>query len=364
MRESTSPPRTPTPRSGNLTPSSTSTEQGRNDTNNRIPSTSPITVNSTQLNAQQSSTNLFATNGNISVTQLDLEFPKLTPPKSKSPRNNNHNNNNFNNNISINSTNSGSSSSVNRDMDKSTNNSSNGNIGSTSISAPTAVRLTNESNLKVHTGYGQNNKNVCAGNTGNVVTISNGVPSPTSTPLLSPSNSSSTASVTVLPNNDASTSMSIDVPTTNTNCIIQLSVSDKKFKSLQGDQSNYIENGSIDKDSLTEETNEIVNKKNRNGVNTKGGKNRLKHGTLSNNSSVEASGSHSNAQSDYSSQDNSTEHFTDQNGVDLLQFFKITLNKNTKDRYMLLRIEKELAALAQDQSYVIFSIDLNRIKLV
>lgn len=46
--------------------------------------------------------------------------------------------------------------------------------------------------------------------------------------------------------------------------------------------------------------------------------------------------------------ENSTDHFTDQSGVDLLQFFKITLNKNAKDRYMLLRIEKELAALTQD----------------
>lgn len=54
-------------------------------------------------------------------------------------------------------------------------------------------------------------------------------------------------------------------------------------------------------------------------------------------------------QSDYYSVENSSEHFTDQSGVDLLQFFKITLNKNAKDRFMLLRIEKELAALTQDQ---------------
>lgn len=57
-------------------------------------------------------------------------------------------------------------------------------------------------------------------------------------------------------------------------------------------------------------------------------------------------------QSDYYSLENATDHFTDQSGVDLLQFFKITLNKNAKDRYMLLRIEKELAALAQDQRFV------------
>lgn len=49
--------------------------------------------------------------------------------------------------------------------------------------------------------------------------------------------------------------------------------------------------------------------------------------------------------------ENASDHFTDQSGVDLLQFFKITLNKNAKDRYMLLRIEKELAALTQDHRY-------------
>lgn len=57
-------------------------------------------------------------------------------------------------------------------------------------------------------------------------------------------------------------------------------------------------------------------------------------------------------QSDYYSVENASDHFTDQSGVDLLQFFKITLNKNAKDRYMLLRIEKDLAALEQDQRLV------------
>lgn len=47
-----------------------------------------------------------------------------------------------------------------------------------------------------------------------------------------------------------------------------------------------------------------------------------------------------------------SDYYTDQNGVDLLQFFKNTLNKNSKDRHMLLRIERELTALAQDERYV------------
>lgn len=120
---------------------------------------------------------------------------------------------------------------------------------------------------------------------------------------------------------------------------------------------------------------EFVYKKNRNSVITKmgggGGKPRQQkhnnqsansnnHSNINNNSnnnvvgggvgSADAMQNASNVcQSDYISVESSTEHFTDQSGVDLLQFFKITLNKNAKDRYMLLRVEKELAALAQDQ---------------
>ncbi|XP_058066042.1 protein encore [Anopheles bellator] len=50
------------------------------------------------------------------------------------------------------------------------------------------------------------------------------------------------------------------------------------------------------------------------------------------------------------SRDNSCDQFTDQSGVNLLQFFKETLNKNFKDRNMLMKIEKELLALAMDRS--------------
>ena len=47
--------------------------------------------------------------------------------------------------------------------------------------------------------------------------------------------------------------------------------------------------------------------------------------------------------------DNSFEQFTDQSGVDLIKFFRETLNKNSKDRSMLLKIEKELHDLATDR---------------
>lgn len=48
--------------------------------------------------------------------------------------------------------------------------------------------------------------------------------------------------------------------------------------------------------------------------------------------------------------DDSFEQYTDSNGTDLLQFFRETLNKNTKDRNTLIRIEKDLLALVLDQT--------------
>lgn len=48
--------------------------------------------------------------------------------------------------------------------------------------------------------------------------------------------------------------------------------------------------------------------------------------------------------------ENSFDQFTDQSGVDLIKFFKETLNKNAKDRSMLLKIEKELYELAIDRT--------------
>lgn len=95
MRESTSPPRTPTPRSDFLNPSSPSGRSSSPETvvDQRLhirSSTSPSVDN----NNQQSPPQLFSTDGGGLTSQLDLDFPKLTPPKSKSPRSNNSNNSN------------------------------------------------------------------------------------------------------------------------------------------------------------------------------------------------------------------------------------------------------------------------------
>lgn len=50
------------------------------------------------------------------------------------------------------------------------------------------------------------------------------------------------------------------------------------------------------------------------------------------------------------SRDSSTEHYTDCTGIDLHQFIIDTLNKNAKDRVMMLKIEQELVTLAKDKS--------------
>ncbi|XP_069703503.1 cAMP-regulated phosphoprotein 21 isoform X2 [Periplaneta americana] len=48
------------------------------------------------------------------------------------------------------------------------------------------------------------------------------------------------------------------------------------------------------------------------------------------------------------SRDSSTEQYTDSTGVDLQQFITDTLNRNQKDRILLLKIEQELVNLAKD----------------
>uniref|UniRef100_A0A336LKU8 CSON011473 protein n=1 Tax=Culicoides sonorensis TaxID=179676 RepID=A0A336LKU8_CULSO len=66
---------------------------------------------------------------------------------------------------------------------------------------------------------------------------------------------------------------------------------------------------------------------------------------------MDSSSSMEGASSGFISRENSCEqHVIDQSGVSLLQFFHETLNKNAKDRNMLLKIEKELYSLATDKT--------------
>lgn len=66
--------------------------------------------------------------------------------------------------------------------------------------------------------------------------------------------------------------------------------------------------------------------------------------------SMGSSSSCEGASSGFISRDSSSEQFVDQNGIDLVQFFKETLNKNAKDRNMLMKIERDLIQLAVDQT--------------
>jgi len=52
------------------------------------------------------------------------------------------------------------------------------------------------------------------------------------------------------------------------------------------------------------------------------------------------------------SRDSSTEQYTDSTGVDLQQFIMDTLNRNQKDRILLLKIEQELVNLAKDNKRI------------
>ncbi|XP_044738413.1 protein encore isoform X2 [Chrysoperla carnea] len=72
-------------------------------------------------------------------------------------------------------------------------------------------------------------------------------------------------------------------------------------------------------------------------------KNKLKH---QNSSSFDSA----LAPSPCLSRDSSTEQYTDTTGINLGQFILETLNRNTKDRMLLLRIEQELVTLAKDKS--------------
>ncbi|XP_016969143.1 protein encore isoform X2 [Drosophila rhopaloa] len=77
------------------------------------------------------------------------------------------------------------------------------------------------------------------------------------------------------------------------------------------------------------------------GGNGNGGNNMSNNG-LSNNSSNNTSG--------FISRENSSEQYTDYGGTDLLVFFRDTLNKNPKDRNILLKIEKDLMEFVQENS--------------
>ncbi|XP_008560142.1 R3H domain-containing protein 1 isoform X1 [Microplitis demolitor] len=74
---------------------------------------------------------------------------------------------------------------------------------------------------------------------------------------------------------------------------------------------------------------------------------RTRHKLRHQNSSSQGSGSLDSV-SPCLSRDNSTELYTDSTGIDLEQFIAVTINRNQKDRSVLLKIERELIEFAKD----------------
>ncbi|KAH8252097.1 hypothetical protein KR026_003039 [Drosophila bipectinata] len=83
------------------------------------------------------------------------------------------------------------------------------------------------------------------------------------------------------------------------------------------------------------------------GGNNGGGNNMTSNNANSNNSSNNTSGFISRV---FHQSENSSEQYTDYGGTDLLMFFRDTLNKNPKDRNILLKIEKDLMEFVQENS--------------
>ncbi|KAF5274789.1 hypothetical protein FQR65_LT00372 [Abscondita terminalis] len=77
--------------------------------------------------------------------------------------------------------------------------------------------------------------------------------------------------------------------------------------------------------------------------------NRATRGKLRQQSSSQGSFEGSSSNSPCLSRDSSSEQYTDTTGVDLEQFIAETLNRNAKDRALMLRIEQELVSLAKDK---------------
>lgn len=164
MRESTSPPRTPTPRSDFLNPSSPSGRSSSPETvvDQRLHLRSSISPSMEQSSSSLSSSpqQLFSIDGGGGglTSQLDLDFPKLTPPKSKSPRSNISNN---------------SSNNINRDSDRSPSSANEhnknmlfNNSGSTdpmttttTTTMTTTTQIPNNNNLNNNSSHHHHNNN-------------------------------------------------------------------------------------------------------------------------------------------------------------------------------------------------------------
>lgn len=435
MRESASPPRTPTPRSsadgldssptsfsGSVsaaTHSHSSSSETINDyklqvqslspspllTSSSIPGTptaqtqesiTPLSLGpannqqhiSTTTAAMYSSTE---SNGVLcSQSQLDVDFPKLTPPKSKGHRNHNNNVNRDSSEKQLNVSSDSSASSASSKLQQQS-----GNFGSGPMISNSDAKAQNKNTendiMKMNHHNNNNNKN----NRGNLQT--NGQSPPMQKQSQSQRRNQSSHSIqqlheshqtqqqhnhqiqtdSNLVNNFNNLQISSPPPQTHQMCLDKETTNNNRYMRANdencstpiGGNHNQIncmnsscnsayghdENrNNVLSESPTDNTNNMsmanakcdrqMSKKHRNSANAKGSKARLKN--MGSSSSVEGG----NSTSGFISRDSSTEQFTDASGIDLKEFFRETLSKNPIDRCTLLDIEKDLTELVHDKT--------------
>ncbi|XP_055603124.1 protein encore isoform X2 [Uranotaenia lowii] len=385
MRESTSPPRTPTPRSP-IDPQQTNQQTNNNNSlsisggcgepgsspspnNGNSSIHSPVSNESRSFNNSSNDYNSSTNNNNNSSStgsivfygsgsdergggksQLDLDFPKLTPPKStfQHQQTNNGGGKNGGRNGKGDHQESGK-----KGCDPAS--ASGHDLKESSGKSPTTMLLdpTGATELPFKSGNG-NNKSSNQNNTSS------------SSPVSSNNNYCDNEN-----RNLREVNCSANSNDSNNQINIQFSHEENRYIQCESPTDSLIRNNSSSNSNINSSAHN--NKKHRMGggnagggggmvggmpggggggnLTGKGNKPRLKHLSGGSSSSVDGCpGGGGGPSAEFLSRDNSCEQFTDQSGVNLIQFFKETLNKNFKDRNMLMKIEKELLALAMDRS--------------
>jgi encore-like protein len=306
MKESASPPRTPSSHSPNEMKSHSPTAPALNTSSTSVINSSDET-SSPQLLAAPPTFVLPQSEANnpSGKSQLDIEFPKLTPPKTKVGWNaasgNSSGGGNRNNRKSVSSDTSSNNNSLceesNESHDKSTQHQP--KTGSQTISVATSMSSPQQQQQQ------QQNKAM------NAIAMDN--------------------------NSECEKSESDE------RVIISPSRAQCKSPNYTHHNDNNNNNNNNNCDKVVTQHQQQHQQVSPYPINVKG-KPPLKN--MGSSSSCEGG----NTSSGFISRDSSSEQFLDQNGIDLVQFFRETLNKNAKDRNMLMKIERDLLQLAVDQT--------------
>ncbi|KAL9911642.1 R3H domain containing protein encore isoform 1-T13 [Glossina fuscipes fuscipes] len=371
MRESASPPRTPTPRSAEtyqVSPNGATlsypTHQHHqnhldaNESNNNklhtqtsatrgnSPTIETPTVIVTSQQKQQP---------NVSLCN-ETEFPKLTPPKSKSGGGGGGGGGSTNNN------------GQQQYRNISDNNSNNNNSNKKSPVDVKAVAHAETTYCDSHKGSNGDGNNRGATNVIIKPSVSQTQFSTSNASHVGEQNASATQADTIynshlnyqLHINDAQQAQQQHEPQCNTyDKEIRNPRIDSQNSNNSNDEPSYYDHQQLQQPQQQSHPQRSAgSKKHRTNSSSKGSKSRLKNmNTNGNNtgsggvvpgSSMDGSVNSSNNTSGFISRENSNEQYTDHGGTDLLSFFKETLNKNVKDRQLLLKIEKDLIDFVQD----------------